>query len=99
MPEDEPVEVPVTGELDLHPFDPKDVKEVVEEYIRLCREKGILEIRIVHGKGTGALRETIHALLRRHEGVVAFQLGATAAGGSWGATWVKLAPQRPARNH
>lgn len=96
MSEDAPVALPVTGELDLHPFDPKDVREVVEEYIRLCRERGLLEIRIIHGKGTGALRESVHALLRRHEGVVAFQLAATSAGGSWGATWVKLAPQAPA---
>ena len=94
--EDEPVVLPVTGELDLHAFDPRDVKEVVQEIIRLCREKGILEIRIVHGKGTGALRETVHAVLRRHDGVVAFHLATTDGSGSWGATWVKLAPQEPA---
>jgi DNA-nicking Smr family endonuclease len=64
--DDEPaVEVPIDGCLDLHTFRPAEVREVVEAYLEACREKGILEVRVVHGKGTGALRRGVHAVLER----------------------------------
>ena len=50
----EAVEIPVTGELDLHPFDPREIPSVVEEYVRACRERGILRLRLAHGRGRGA---------------------------------------------
>ncbi len=87
----DPVEIPVDGTLDLHTFHPREVKELLPEYLRACREKGILEVRIVHGKGTGALRETVHALLRRFPEVESFRL-ASGDRGSWGATLVFLRP-------
>ena len=68
-----------------------DVKEVVIEYLSACREKGILEVRVVHGKGIGQLRQTVHALLRKHPDVVSFDLAGEAYGGS-GATFVRLRP-------
>ena len=89
--EDGPVVLPIGEELDLHTFAPRDVPSVVEEYVRACREKGILEVRIVHGKGTGALRETVHAVLRRTPGVAGFGLAMGDEGG-WGATVVRLEP-------
>ena len=89
--DDEPVELPIDGELDLHPFRPKEVKSVVNEYLDVCRERGILEVRIVHGKGIGALRETVHATLRRRDDVEDFALDSRTAG-SWGATRVTLKP-------
>ena len=91
----EPIPLPIDGVLDLHTFRPQDVKEVVNEYLAACREKGILEVRVVHGKGIGQLRQTVHALLQNHPAVVSFALAGEAYGGS-GATFVHLHP--PTRN-
>jgi DNA-nicking Smr family endonuclease len=84
-----PVELPITGTLDLHTFRPCDTKELLKDYLTECRARGILKVRIVHGKGTGALRETVHTLLRRMPEVASFSLGGDATGG-WGATIVVL---------
>ena len=61
--DEEIIEVPIDGTLDLHMFSPRDVKDLVPDYLAECRERGILQVRIVHGKGTGALRRTVHAIL------------------------------------
>jgi DNA-nicking Smr family endonuclease len=90
-PEDAEVEIPIDGCLDLHTFSPREVKELVPAYLDECRAAGILEVRIVHGKGTGSLRRSVAALLQRHPGVVSFQL-AGEDGGGWGATLVQLLP-------
>jgi DNA-nicking Smr family endonuclease len=87
--QDEPIEYPIDGILDLHHFSPKDVKELIPEYIEACLERGITEIRIIHGKGIGNLRRTVHALLERNEHVVSFRLDSQSAS-SWGATLVTL---------
>jgi DNA-nicking Smr family endonuclease len=86
---DEPVAVPIDGVLDLHTFRPGEVADLVPEYLEACRARGILHARIVHGKGTGALRETVHAVLRRTACVAGFRLAGETAGG-WGATLVQL---------
>lgn len=90
-----PVEYPVDGTLDLHMFDPSDVRELVPGYLSECRTRGILQVRIVHGKGTGALRETVHSILSKIPWVSSFRL-ASAGGGSWGATIVTLDPPEEA---
>ena len=87
--EDEPVEVPIDGELDLHTFSPKDLKHLVPDYLEECRRRGILRVRIVHGKGTGALRKSVHAILDRLEHVESYRSGGMGEG-SWGATVVFL---------
>ena len=91
-PEDEPTELPIDGTLDLHTFRPQDVKDLVTEYLRACRERNILDVRIVHGKGTGALRETVHAVLARLPEVTSYRLAGEDRG-SWGATIVTLKPR------
>jgi DNA-nicking Smr family endonuclease len=86
---DEPIPLPIDGVLDLHTFRPRDVKVVVTEYLEACRKKGILEVRVVHGKGIGQLRQTVHALLLKHPGVISFSIAGEAYGGT-GATFVRL---------
>jgi DNA-nicking Smr family endonuclease len=87
----EPVEIPIDGVLDLHTFNPREVKDLVPEYLAACRQRGILQVRIIHGKGTGALQRTVHALLARCPEVVSFTLDHPQYGG-WGATLVRLRP-------
>ena len=91
MDDDIPIELPIDGTLDLHTFHPREAKELAADYLAECRERGILEVRIIHGKGTGSLRRTVHALLSRLPEVVAFGLAMEDAGG-WGATLVTLRP-------
>jgi DNA-nicking Smr family endonuclease len=86
-----PLEIPIDGTLDLHTFQPRDVKALVADYIAECRQRNILEVRIIHGKGTGALRRTVHAALEKLPDVASFRL-ADETGGSWGATLVSLKP-------
>ena len=83
------IEYPTEGILDLHTFRPGEVKDLVPEYLRACGEKGIMQVRIIHGKGSGALRRTVHAILDRLPEVESFQLAGEDAGG-WGATIVLL---------
>ncbi|MGB9700108.1 MAG: Smr/MutS family protein [Thermodesulfobacteriota bacterium] len=83
--------MPITDTLDLHTFRPQEIKDLLTEYISACREKGILEIRIIHGKGTGSLRRTVHVLLSKLPEVVSYRLAGEDAGG-WGATLVKIKP-------
>jgi DNA-nicking Smr family endonuclease len=90
-PFDDPVPLPIDGTLDLHAFRPSDVGALVPDFIDACRAAGILELRIVHGKGTGALRRSVEAILARHPAVAAFR-AAGEDGGGWGATLVSLTP-------
>jgi pimeloyl-ACP methyl ester carboxylesterase len=87
----EVVEMPIDGTLDLHAFRPAEVKDLLDEYIRACLERGIREIRVIHGKGIGALRRTVHAALERHPAVAEFHLCDERSGG-WGATRAVLRP-------
>ncbi len=84
------LEIPIDGTLDLHNFHPSDVRSLVPDYIHECRKRGILDVRIIHGKGTGALRQTVHAALDRMDEVVSFRLAGDAGG--WGATVARLTP-------
>ena len=87
--DDEPVSLPIDGVLDLHTFRPQDVKDVVLDFIEECSARGIVELRIIHGKGIGQLRNTVHALLKKHPKVQSYILASAHYGGS-GATIVQL---------
>ena len=84
----EVIHLPIDGVLDLHAFNPKDVASVVDEYLKACAEKGIYEVRIIHGKGKGVLRRTVHAILKKHHLVLDFKLDSGPS--SWGASIVHL---------
>ncbi|MGD8834776.1 MAG: Smr/MutS family protein [Desulfobacteraceae bacterium] len=87
----EPVAVPIDGTLDLHTFNPKELSSLVPEYLWACRQKGILSVRIIHGKGKGVQKARVHAILARSPLVKQFNSAAENAGG-WGATLVELKP-------
>ena len=86
---DEPIQLPIDGVLDLHTFSPRDIKDLVPDYLAACRERGIFQVRIIHGKGIGALQRTVHSILPKLPEVASFTLDHPHYGG-WGATIVYL---------
>ncbi|MBN2381733.1 Smr/MutS family protein [bacterium] len=83
------VKMPIDGVLDLHTFQPREVKELVTDYIHECLAKGIYSIRIIHGKGTGTLKQVVHSILNTMPEVQSFRLAQDEYSG-WGATLVFL---------
>jgi dsDNA-specific endonuclease/ATPase MutS2 len=83
--DDEPIAVPIEGELDLHAFRPGDIVSVVNEYVDAAAAHGLSEVRLVHGRGRGIQRAAVQAALERHARVLEFwddpaaHLGATIA--------------------
>ena len=90
-PDDLPDEVvvPIEDAIDLHAFAPRDVREVVLSYLEAAHAKGWREVRLIHGRGIGAQRESVRALLARHPKVASFADAPPERGG-WGATVVRL---------
>ncbi len=89
-----PVVIAIDGVLDLHHFSPKDLGTLVPDWLAACQEKGILAVRLIHGRGIGAVQRSVHALLKRSPLVVAYRLADPDAGGR-GATVVDLKPAPP----
>lgn len=85
----QPIPLPIDGTLDLHAFAPSEVGDLVPEWLGACAEAGLKELRIVPGKGTGALRRGVEALLARDPRVASFRAAGEDAGG-WGAILVTL---------
>ena len=83
------LELPITDVLDLHSFRPSEVPDLVRDYLDAAYEKGLRDLRIIHGKGIGVQRKTVRTLLERDPRVEAFG-DAPLEAGSWGATWVRL---------
>ena len=77
--------VPIEGTLNLHAFHPRDIPSVVEEYVRAAHEAGLVEIRLIHGRGKGIQRGIVQSALEQNPLVESFydapesQLGATVA--------------------
>lgn len=86
------VAIAIDGVLDLHHFSPKDLGSLVPDWLLACQQKDILAVRIIHGRGIGAVQRSVHALLSRSPIVVGFRLADVDAGGR-GATFVDLAPR------
>lgn len=91
MNDDSPQPLPIDGVLDLHTFRPEDIGELVPEYLAECRALGILQVRVIHGKGIGNLQRGVHALLSRLPEVISFCEASVPFGGR-GATIVNLRP-------
>lgn len=85
----EPIVVPINGILDLHTFNPRELPSLLEEYLSACLEKGIMNVRIIHGKGKGIQKARVHSLLDRNPLVKRYNSAPEASGG-WGATEVEL---------
>ena len=85
----EPIRIPITDVLDLHSVPPKDMKEVVEEYLIEAHRLGYKALRIIHGRGIGVQREMVREILARTSFVEYYGDAPTEAGG-WGATLVTL---------
>ena len=86
-----PVPIPIEEVLDLHPFQPRDIPSVVEEYLREAAARGFQEVRLIHGRGRGFQRQVVQDLLARHPQVLRFAEAPPERGG-WGATLVWLRP-------
>ena len=87
--DDDIVELPIDGTLDLHTFSPKELPGLLDDYLEACSEKGIFDLRIIHGKGKGILRDRVRSILKKHRLVENFEQAPLEAG-SWGATLVRL---------
>lgn len=86
---DDPIEIPIEDTIDLHPFRPNEIRDVVREYLEAAREAGFDRVRLIHGKGMGVQRRSIRLLLDTIEWVEHYEDGGM-GGGEWGATVVKL---------
>ena len=80
--------MPIDGVLDLHYFRPNEVKDLVPDYIQACLDEHIYSIRIIHGKGKGIMRRTVHSILEKHPRVQSFRMANDRS--SWGAALVEL---------
>ncbi len=89
---EEPTVIPIDGILDLHTFSPREVRDLLDDYLIACLDEGILDVRIIHGKGKGILRDRVRSLLAKHRLVQSWSEAPLDAGG-WGATLVRLKPR------
>lgn len=86
---DSTVDLPVEDFIDLHPFPPRDIPDVVADYLEAAHAEGFREVRLIHGRGIGVQRERVRSTLDKHPLVESFS-DATADRGGWGATIANL---------
>jgi DNA-nicking Smr family endonuclease len=89
--DDQPLELPIDGVLDLHTFNPREIGSLVPAYLDECRRRGILQVRIIHGRGKGHLQRSVHSILSKRPDVARFSFASAGFGGI-GATIVTLRP-------
>lgn len=89
--DDEPIDIPIEDVLDLHPFRPNEIRDVVRDYLDEARTRGFRQVRLIHGRGIGVQRANVQALLHTIEFVEDFH-DADPTGGGWGATVVLIRP-------
>ncbi len=87
----DPIRLPITDVFDLHSVPPRDMADVVREYLLEARHRGFRALRIIHGRGIGVQREIVRSILERTDFVEEFR-DAPAEAGGWGATIVTLKP-------
>jgi len=92
--EEPPLILPIEDSLDLHTFAPRDIPGVVRDYLEECVRHGVSEVRVIHGRGTGAQRAVVRSILTDHPLVEAFADAPPEQGG-WGATIVRLRETTP----
>ena len=92
--EEDPIIMPIDGILDLHTFLPRELNNLIDDYIEACVQAGVLEIRIIHGKGKGILKKRVYSILARNNKVQGYSQASEDAGG-WGAVLVKLKSASP----
>ncbi len=85
--ENDTVKIPVTDEIDLHHFRPKEIKNLLDDYFNACLEEKIMSVRVIHGKGSGAMRRTVESFIASSSLVKSYKYPAD---GNWGATLVEL---------
>lgn len=83
------ITLPIEDVLDLHSFPPREIPDLLADYLDACVEAGFASVRIIHGKGAGHLKRRVRALLERHPSVRSIGEAPADAGG-WGATLVTL---------
>ena len=87
------IRIPIGDVLDLHTFLPKEVPDLLDDYFEACVQKGIFSVRVIHGKGTGVLKQRVRSILKRHPLVENYgDAPGGGGGGGWGATLVALKP-------
>ena len=87
--EEELPAIPIDGVLDLHTFSPRELPGLLDDYLAACLDENIIDVRIIHGKGKGILRDRVRSILKKHPLVETFVEAPPDAGG-WGATLVRL---------
>lgn len=79
----------VASSVDLRGMDSQEAVYTVDKYLDDAYRASLGEVIIVHGKGTGVLRQTINDMLKRHPHVKTYRLGSYGEGGT-GVTVVEL---------
>lgn len=87
-----PIVLPVEDRIDLHPFAPRDIPDVVADYLVAAHAAGFREVRLIHGRGIGVQRERVRSVLKKHPLVESFH-DATPDRGGWGATIASLSEE------
>ena len=61
--EEDPIEILIDDMPDLHSLRPREMAVLLVDYLKVCHARGIYQVRVIHGQGTGTLKRCILALL------------------------------------